>query len=222
MPTDNPITLATSEQFMRTAWKDLAVNLENGELDSIMVQATRACESVCKRRLAPFTVIETHRAEGIDPDEYGSGLVSVPMDLAGAIGRSYAGALGASDLVRHVWLQQYAPQFQELWTPYEVTKLVIFRSVGGSQSVNVGGVVGPEPDTGHILFPVGTFLPIGSIIRVTYIGGYSTTPADLNAACLAMAGSIVLKRLDPSIGTGHDPGSLRDEAVELLDPYMRD
>ena len=222
MPTDSPIPLATSAQFDATAFADLATNLQAGELDNIMLQATRACEGVCHRRLAPFTnLVETHRAEGIDPDEYGSTSASVPLDLPGTTGRSYANALNAGDLVRHMWLSQTAPQYQEFWTA-SVTSLTVVRSYGGSQPVVPTSLIGPEADTGHVWFQIGTFLPVGSLIRVTYSGGYSTVPADLEQACLAMAASIVIKRLDPAIGTAHDPDLLRDEAVEFLDPYIRD
>jgi hypothetical protein len=222
VPVDSPTPLATSTVFTQTAWSDLAANLQAGELDRIMIQATRACESACKRRLAPFTnLTETHRAEGIDPDEYGSGTSSIPMDLPGTVGRSYANALGSGDLVRHMWLSQTAPQFQEFWT-YTINKLTIVRSYGGSQDVLPTSLQGPEPDTGHLWFQIGTFLPVGSQIRVNYSGGYSTVPGDLESACLAMAASIVLKRLDPDFGGSHDPDLLRDEAIEFLNPYMRD
>jgi hypothetical protein len=121
-----------------------------------------------------------------------------------------------------MWLTNFAPRFPEFWTPYAVTNLTIVRSVGGTQTVSTTAIQGPEPDSGHVWFPVGTFLPVGSLIRVTYQGGYSTVPADLVRACKAMAASIVIKELDPQIGSAHDPDLLRDEAIEFLDPYMAD
>jgi hypothetical protein len=59
-------------------------------------------------------VQESHRAQGIDPDEY-SDAGSMPMDIHGTLGTSYANALGAGDQVRHVWLNEYAPRYPELW-----------------------------------------------------------------------------------------------------------
>lgn len=222
MPTDSPTPLATSAQFMTSAFSDLAANLQPGELDGVMIEATRACETAADRRFAPFTITETQRAEGIDPDEYGDTSSNVPMDLPGTVGRSYASALGAGSLVRHMWLNECAPRFQDLWGPYTINSMTLVRSYGGSQLVVPTSLIGPEPDSGHVWFQIGTFLPVGSLIRVTYSGGYATTPADLVRACKAMAASIIIKELEPNLGTAHDPDLLRDEAIEFLDGYMRD
>lgn len=222
MPADSVVPLVSSAQFGATAFSDLSNHLQPGELDQIMIEATRACESIVGKRLAPFTLTETHRAEGIDPDEYGDGLTSVPLDLPGTLGRSYASALGAGALVRHMWLDSFAVRYQEFWTPYIVNSIAIVRSYGGSQDVVVTSMIGPEADSGHLWFQIGTFLPIGSLVRVNYSGGYTTTPADLARACKAMAASIIIKELDPSVGSQHDPDLLRDEAVEFLGPYMSD
>lgn len=219
MAADNVTPLATSAQFSAGAFTDLAANLQPGELDQVMLEATRACEGVINRRLAPFTITETHRADGVDPDEYGDNTTNLPMDLPSTVGRSYANALGAGSLVRHMWLDNYAVRFPEFWTPYTVNSLTIVRSYGGSQDVIPTALQGPEPDSGHVWFQIGTFLPIGSLIRVTYTGGYSTVPSDLVRACKAMAASIIIKELDPNLGTAHDPDLLRDEAVEFLAPY---
>lgn len=216
---DAPIPLASVAQFTTSAFADLATNLQAGELPQIMLEATRACENVTGKRLAPFTTTETHRAEGVDPDEYGDSLSAIPMDLPGTVGRSYANALGAGELVRHVWLDQFAVRYPEMWTT-SISQMVLVRSYGGSQIVVPSTLIGPEPDSGHVWFQIGTFLPIGSLIRVTYTGGYATVPADLVRACKAMAASIIIKELDPNLGTAHDPDLLRDEAVEFLGPYM--
>jgi hypothetical protein len=220
MPTDNVTPLVSASDFSATAFSDLSRNLQPGELDQIMLEATRACESVVNKRLAPFTTTETHRAEGVDPDEYGDGLTSVPLDLPGTVGRSYASALGAGSLVRHMWLESFALRYPEFWTPYTVDSLQLVRSYGGSQTIVPSALIGPEPDSGHVWFQIGTFLPVGSLIRVTYSGGYTTVPADLVRACKSMAASIIIKELDPDIGSSHDPDLLRDEAIEFLGPYM--
>ena len=219
---DTGTPLATVADFQSSAFADLAANLQAGELAQVMIEATRACEGVVGgRRLAPFTLTETCRAEGIDPDEYGDSAGNVPMDLPGTTGRSYAAALNAGQLVRHMWLSNYAFRYPEFWTPYTISSLQLVRSYGGTQDVVPSSLIGPEPDSGHVWFQIGTFLPVGSLIRVTYTGGYSTVPADLVRACKAMAASIIVKELDPAIAaqSGHDPDLLRDEAVEFLAPY---
>lgn len=221
MPADDATPLATADQFMSGAFADLAQNLQAGELDDIMIEATRACESIVDKRLAPFTITESQRAEGIDPDEYGSDSSSIPMDLPGTVGRSYAASLGAADLVRHAWLREYAIRYQELWTPYTLNAVTLVRSYGGSQIVVPGSIIGPEPDSGHVWFQIGTFLPVGSLLRFTYSGGYSTVPSDLVRACKSMAASIIIKELDPAMNTiGLDPDLLRAEAMDFLGPYM--
>lgn len=222
MAKDSVTPLASSADFLATAYADLATNLQAGELDEIMIEATRACESAVGKRLAPFTITETHRAEGVDPDEYGNGLASIPLDLPGTVGRSYANALGAGSLVRHLWLNSYALRYPEFWTPYTVNSVELVRSYGGTQEVVVSTLLGPEPDSGHVWFQIGTFLPIGSLVRVNYSGGYTTVPGDLFRSAKAMAASIIIKELDPAIGTQHDPDLLRDEAIEFLGPYMTD
>jgi hypothetical protein len=215
---DSVVPLVSSAQFAATAYSDLTKNLQGTEIDDIMIEATRACESIVGKRLAQFTITETHRAEGVDPEEYGSS--SIPLDLQGTTGRSYASALGSGDLVRQMWLSSFAVRYQEFWTPYTVNSMTLVRSYGGSQSVVPNALIGPEPDSGHVWFQIGTFLPIGSLIRVNYSGGYGTCPGDLARAVKAMAASIVIKELDPDIGSTHDPDLLRDEAIEFLGPYM--
>lgn len=79
-----------------------------------------------------------------------------------------------------------------------------------------------EPDTGHVRFQLGTFVPPGTTIRVTYNGGYATVPADLVQACKTMAASIAVRELNPMQHGGHDPDLLRMDAEVMLDPYMRD
>lgn len=219
MPTDSVTPLVTSAEFLTTAFGDLAGNLQTGELDRVMIEATRSCEALTGKRLAPFTTTETYRAEGVDPDEYGGGITSVPLDLPGTLGRSYALSLGAGDLVRHMWLNSYAVCYPELWTPYTINSMTLVRSYGGSQNIVISTMVGPEPDSGHVWFQLGTYLPVATLIRVNYTGGYTTVPGDLARACKAMAASILIKELDPQLGYQHNPDLLREEAVEFLVPY---
>jgi hypothetical protein len=65
------------------------------------------------------------------------------------------------------------------------------------------------------------FLPVGSIIEVTYDGGYQTVPADLKRACIYMAGGIVARELDPLGQSGHSPDILEAQAISWLAPYRR-
>lgn len=219
MATDTPIPLATAAQMQEGAFRDLVANYSPAALDSLLIEATRACETECHRRLTRFTVTETHRADGVDPDEYAD-TTSIPIDFAGTLGRSYAMALGAQSLVRHLWVDQYPAEFPEMWTYSNVSALII-RSFGGSQPVPASQLTGPEPD-GHLWFQLGTFLPIGSLVRVTYSGGYTTVPKDLVRACKFMAASLAVTELDPLQHAGHDAANLIGQAVAWLSPYTRE
>lgn len=219
---DNPVPLATAAQMQNGPFADLVRAYSTDALADLMLQATRGCETEADRRLTPFTgVTETHRCEGMDPDEY-TDASNLPMDLAGTLGRSYASALGATTLVRHMWLNQYAPQYPEYWF-YSNVSITIVRSYGGSQVMSTAQYIGPEPDSGHVWFNLGQFIPIGSLARVTYGGGYTAAvPADLVRACIWMAASIAATELDPMTQThGHDPGALEARAVAWLNPYER-
>ena len=218
---DTGTPLVTKDVFKAGAFADLARSYTDDSLDRIMVQATRACETEAGRRLAPFTgVTESHRAFGIDPDEYAGG--DLPLDLVGTVGRSYANALSSTSLVRRIWVREFAPQFPDMWTFSNVT-VQILRSYGGGETLGAGSFTGPETDSGHLWMNLGTFLPVGSIVRVTYSGGYSTCPGDLERACMLMAASIIIKELDPAgeRGFGHNPASLEADAVSWLNGYIR-
>jgi hypothetical protein len=108
-----------------------------------------------------------------------------------------------------------------MWTYANLT-VSILRSYGGSQVVAAASLIGAEADSGHIWFTLGTFLPLGSLIRVTYDGGYTTVPADLGRACKLLAASLVLGEIDPA-GTqfSHDPGALSAQAEKILCNYQR-
>lgn len=219
---DTPTLLCTEAQFKTGAFADLVSKYPEQGLTDALSEATRECEDLCDRRLAPFTsLVETHRAEGMDPDEY-TDAANLPMDLQGTLGRSYAYALGASTLVRHCWLDQFPPRYADLWS-YSNVQVTIIRSYGGSENLTTATqIVGPELDSGHLWFQLGTFLPIGSLIRVTYGGGYTVAiPASLVRAGKYMTASIIVRELDPG-STGHNPDQLYNDALRVLKPFMRD
>lgn len=217
---DSPVPLATVAQMQEGAFSDLVRGYTPQAMTDLMLEATRACESECDRRLAPFTaLVETHRADGIDPDEY-TDAANLPMDVRSEIGASYARALGASSLVRHLWLNEYAPRYQDLWA-YSNIQITIIRSYGGSEQLSTAQFIGAETDTGHIWYQLGLFIPVGSMARVTYSGGYQTVPQDLVRACKYMAASIAVAELDPSQTAERSADELENKAVGMLAAYGR-
>ncbi len=219
MGVDNPVTLCSWEQFTNGAFSDLARNYTDaGAQQEILVEATRLCESAAQRRLVPFTgMVETHRATGIDPDEYPGG--GAPMSQQAALGQSFATALGGdAGGVRHVWLNEHATRYPELWT-YTGVSVEVTTSLG---STTVPAVTGPEVDSGHLWFALGTWLPVGSLVRVTYGGGYTVAiPGDLVRAGKLMTAAIVMRELMPTKQT-RDPQGLWNDAVLALAGYARD
>jgi hypothetical protein len=216
---DSGTPLCTWSQFTEGAFADLARNYTNTQVQTdLLLEATRICEGIADRRLVSFTVTETHRAEGIDPDEYGDA-ANLPLDLQGTLGRSYAYALGASTLIRHCWLNEYAVRHPEYWA-YGNVSVQLVRSYGGTQNLASTQTVGPEADSGHLWFNLGVFCPIGTLIRVTYTGGYQQIPADLIRACKLVTASLVLRELSPN-SQSRNPELLTAEAMNLLKRYER-
>lgn len=219
MAVDSPTPLATVAQFQSNPLANLTSGFSTQAQADLMVYATRECESACDRRLTPFTnVVETQRADSLDVEDALDSYV--PLDPTSQLGFSRAQSLGSTLLVRHFWLREHPPRFQEMWTG-SITSLALLRSFSGTQAVTLS-TVQYEVDTGHVRFALGTFVPPGTTIVATYSGGYSTVPADLVSACMFMAGSLAVKMLDPVDGrSGHDPDALRAEAIEKLGPYVR-
>ncbi|MFD1145973.1 hypothetical protein [Saccharothrix hoggarensis] len=222
MSADMPIPLCSMDELKAGAFADLAQAFDDTALARTLAQATRACETEVGRRLAPFIgLTESHRLDGVDPDEYGAS-TNLPLDLAGSLGRSRGLSLSTGgDLVRHLWLHQSAPHYPDLWS-YTNVQVTLTRSYGGSQVLGIDQFDGPEPDTGHLWFRLGTWAPLGSFARVVYSGGYHTVPADLERACKYMAAAILCRELAP-LGGGqqHDASELEQQAVAWLSPYMR-
>lgn len=201
------------------AFADLVRDFTDPVLDHLMMRATRLCESATDRRLAPFTnITETQRAQALDVDDITE--IPGPMEPSAQLGFSRAQSLGTSQLVRHFWLREHPARFPEMWSG-SITSINLLRSYSGTQAV-VPNTTQYEPDTGHCRFQLGTYVPTGTTIVVTYSGGYSTTPLDLEQANEFMAASLVLKQLDPAQAMhGHDPDALRLDALEILTAYTR-
>lgn len=217
MAVDTPIPLATTADFKLTPFEDLSAQFSTQAITQLMFTATRRCESACDRRLAPFTgLVQTFRADSLDIEDALDSYV--PLDPTSQLGFSRAQSLGSTLLTRHFWVREFPPRYQDLWTG-EVTDLHAFRSFSGDEQIQAS-TVQFEPDTGHGRFQLGTFIPPGTTIRVTYSGGYATVPADLVEACRFMAASIAVKWLDPESRT-HNPADLQAEATEMLAPFVR-
>ena len=221
MTSDTGTPLITWAQLTEGAFADLVKGYTSPSAQAdVLIEATRDVEGMAGRRFTTFTLTESHRAEGIDPDEYADGF-ALPMDIRSSLGQSYAAALGASNLVRAVWINEYAPQYPEYWSYSNVTVDVV-RSYGGTQN-NIPILDGPAPDSGRIWFTLGTFVPVASQVYVTYTGEYSTVPADLSRATKLAAAAIVALELDPfGEQYGHHPDDLRSAAELRLDAYMRE
>lgn len=219
MAVDSPIPLATSAQMQEGPFKDLVRDYSVSALADLMLSATRVCEDACDRRLAPFTgVSESQRADAMDVEDALDSYV--PLDPAGQLGMSRAQSLGSTLLVRHFWVREFPPRYPELWSG-SVSGLSLLRSYSGTQTVMVS-TLQFEPDTGHCRFQLGTFVPPGTTIVVTYSGGYQTVPASLVEACKYEAASIALTELDPSAhASGRDPDALHAKAMDLLAPFTR-
>lgn len=220
MADDKPDPLCSPSDLTAGAFADLTRAFDPGDLEAICEEATRACESEVSRRFAPFTITESLRADAVDPDELGALSSGIPLDLNAALGASYASALGGSvgSLVRRLWLSEFAPLYTELWA-YSNVSLQATLSIGGTQPIHV--LRGPMPDSGMVWLNLGTFLPQGSLVEVTYSGGYQTYPADLRRAGKYMAASICCRELDPTMTGPHNADSLEDLACRRLQPYRR-
>lgn len=218
MGDDRPVPLCTWAQFTSGAFNDLARSYDQPtDQNDLLYEATRLIERAVDRRLVPFTgITETVRATGVDPDEYPS--MGVPVSQAGALGQSYADALGGDNGVRHAWLSQFAPHMTELWT-YSDVSVSIATTFGGSLKATIDG---PEVDSGHVWFSLGTWVPIGSLVKFVYSGGYTVAiPADLVRAGKLMVAALIMREIQPS-KQSRDPSALWDDAVKAAAGYIRD
>ena len=219
MADDAPAALATSAQMQEGQFADLVRDYSNSALDALMIEATRECEGIAGRRLAPFVnIVETQRADAMDIEDAMDAYV--PLDPTSQLGFSRAQSLGSTLLVRHFWVREFPPRYPELWSG-SVSSINLFRSYSGQQSVGVS-TIQFEPDTGHCRFQLGTFVPAGTTIQATYSGGYATVPADLVRACKFIAAVTALSEIDPAAAQfSHDAGALQERAEKILANYCR-
>lgn len=217
MPADTGVPLCSYAQFTEGAFADLVADYDESVVSDYLWRGTRLTEEACgDRRLAPFTLTETHRADAVDPDEYAES-ANLPMDMQGALGWSYAQALGSTTLVRHAWVNHFPPHYPDLWE-YSGVSVTIIRSYGGTETLQPTQILDGPDDIGHVWFQLGLFLPIGSRVRVTYSGGYTiATPASLVQANELMTAAAVIRELQPESAM-HDPEQLRADAIAILDP----
>lgn len=217
MAGDSGTPLCTWAQVSEGAFADLLRGYTSPSVQAdLLIEATRLCESLADRRLAPFTVTETQRAEALDVEDALDAYI--PLDPTSQLGFSRAQSLGSTLLVRHYWVRSFPPRFPEYWTG-SLGAVSLLRSFSGTQTVALSSLQF-EPDTGHVRFQLGTFVPPGTTIVTTYSGGYTTVPADLVRAQKYMVASIAVAELDPA-ARAHDPLELEEKAAALLDEYTR-
>lgn len=207
--------LASSDLFKQSAYADMARKISGPELDRIMMVATRACESSITSRVAPFEITETTRLQDGDVEDVLAG--SIPMTHQAQMGMDYSRALGIPAMVRNCSVRNYPKQFPELWTGAIVSVKVSWALQPAPFNIPLDGLAF-FPDTGRLRFNVGAFVPPGSTGIITYTGGYTSVPEDLEQACLCMAAAALSKMLDPR-ESDLDPAAMRREAIEYLVPY---
>ena len=223
MPDSDTVTpLCPASVFSEGPFADLVAGYSSSALADLLAEATRKCESLAGRRLAAFTnVTEFIYADGINPDEY-AGPAGLPVSIQGTVGISEARSLNVANLVRRAWVSQYPPQFPDLWAPGGTVSVTVIRSIGGTSGVQSGQILEGPDDKGHILFQLGTFIPVGSMLQITYGGGYTpVVPADLARACKYIAAGIAVTELNPD-DSEHDPDRLFALGEKWLLGYARD
>lgn len=219
MASDKPQPLCTPAELQSGAFADLTRAFDPDTLLGFCEEATRQAESIADRRFVPFTLTESLRADAVDPDELGLATSGIPLDLSATLGSSYAAALGSvGSLVRRVWLTECAPMFPEMWS-YSGVSVHVTLSIGGTQTVQV--MRGPMVDTGMLWLHLGTYVPQGSLVEVTYSGGYQTIPANLRRAGKYLTAAICCRELNPEMVGSHNPDTLEELACKWLQRFGR-
>jgi hypothetical protein len=213
--------LATIEDMRDGPFNYALTGAKDSYIRATMIRASRHIERRCARRLAPFgPITQSDRAEGVTQDDSGS--ASMPLSLTGTLALSQAAAYGlTTNLVRDIWIAEFAPTEPERWTYSDVEVLVIPPFGGGGQRVE-GAIEGPEPDSGHIRLPYGTYCPVGSTIRVTYSGGYTRgVPEDLVQAAMMQATKYFILGIAPERRNGMATTDLDAAIADAIEPFRR-
>ncbi len=214
---DTVAPLATPAQLQEGPLADLVRSYSTDAVMDLLMEATRMLEDYADRRLAPFTgVVETQRADSLDVEDALDAYI--PLDPTSQLGFSRAQSLGSTMLVRHFWLREFPPRTPEFWSG-SLDSVVLLRSFSGEQTVDTSQLQ-YEPDTGHVRFQLGTFVPPGTTIVTTYSGGYSTVPSSLVRACKFAAASLAVAELDPAVAS-HNPDDLWSRATQIVGAYAR-
>lgn len=219
----SPLPLATAAQFQRrfpSLIKSGSAS-DPDELAQLMVEATAFIEDSTDRRLTPFTGhVFTDTLRGLNPDEYGDNADS-PLDIYGSLGLSQANAFGTDDLVRNWWIDQTAPHYPELWT-YDIASINLYLTFGNTIAVDPTSIEGPQKDTGHARFRLGTFAPEGTTIEVIYGGGYTVgIPPSLSRLCLYQAAKFVMLDMEPQDRDKHNFQEIDTQCLMLLANWSR-
>lgn len=217
-----PGSLATVERFMRR-YPEISRKLDPIVIQETLIEATAHLETTTSRRLVPFTnITDQIMLKGLDPNEYGDNATSMPISMAGSLGISFANALGADDLVRHFFLEQCAPMYNELWT-YDIQSMTIYLTYGNSQPIDVvgGGLIGPESSSGHCWLRLGTFAPEGTRLWCTYSGGYTLgIPPNLIRSCMMQA-VLLLVEDGTVVMRDNTTANFQEQIDRIMTPWMR-
>lgn len=214
------VPLASAEDMREGPFRYALTGASPAFVESTMRRASRHIETLCARRLAPFTgLLQTERAEGVAQDNPGTG--GLPLSLTATLALSQARAYGtASALVRDLWLDEHAPAYPDLWTYAGVAVTVLPPFGGGGQAVTP--LEGPAPDTGHLRLPYGTYCPVGSTVRIVYSGGYTVgVPEDLVQAALMQATKFFILGIAPERRGDLGTKDLSEAIAEAIEPYRR-
>jgi hypothetical protein len=220
--TAEPTALASVVDFNKR-YPELVEEGGQDLVQDVLLEATQHIEDRTGRRLAPFTGHVLQDAMfGIDPNEYG-GNDNIPLSAQGSLGISLAQGygFGAGNLVRHIWLDHFAPMRPELWT-YHVQSIQIYTTFGGSQDLTNSGFLGPDSTDGHLWLRMGTFAPEGSRFQIIYDGGYTLgIPPALKRACLMQAVKFYVLDAEPQNRKDMKLDEIDLQISLLLGPWNR-
>lgn len=212
--------LATVNDLVATPLSEIVRDFPGAQDGTLMVRASRSVETYCERRLAPFTKSETKRVDDYDVEDQDADW-SGPLPSSAILGLSRARSMGgASALVRTINLREWPPRWEELWTG-SLVSVVAYPPLAGSVTIPTSGIQF-EPDIGHMRLSLGTYVPMGSTVVITYTGGYTTVPDDLIQATIFEAIEQAFVWISSERKGDVDLSELRTKKQELLAPYVRE